>query len=124
MSPRSAAAIWCERRFFVLARRCCLPGAQAERRQQHIEYPPDRIVALILERDPDPNPERWSKQGRQFTVINAKAEYAAHTGPKATPWAGHKVGKHCTAQGNILAGEGVVNSMVEAFENTTGHLYG
>jgi uncharacterized Ntn-hydrolase superfamily protein len=45
-----------------------------------------------------------------------------YTGPKATPWAGHKQGKYCTAQGNILAGEAVVADMVKAFEETTGHL--
>jgi uncharacterized Ntn-hydrolase superfamily protein len=55
-------------------------------------------------------------------VMNANGEYAAFTGPKATPWAGNKGGKYCTAQGNILAGEDVVNGMVAGFENTTGHL--
>ena len=51
-----------------------------------------------------------------------KGNYAAHTGPQATPWAGNKGGKFCTAQGNILAGEAVVTDMVDAFEKTTGHL--
>jgi len=41
---------------------------------------------------------------------------------KASAWAGHKGGKLCTAQGNILAGEAVVNGMVEAFEKAEGHL--
>jgi uncharacterized Ntn-hydrolase superfamily protein len=85
-------------------------------------YSPERIVKLIHESDPDPDPARWTKEGRQFAVMNSKGEYAAFTGPKATPWAGNKGGKFCTAQGNILAGEGVVNGMVEAFENTSGHL--
>src|SRR5579862_9010400 len=47
-------------------------------------YPPDKIIRLIQESDPDPDPVRWSKQGRQFAVMNAKGEYAAFTGPKAT----------------------------------------
>ncbi len=85
-------------------------------------YAPDKIIKFIWDADPDPDPARWSKEGRQFAVMNAKGEYAAYTGPKATPWAGNKGGKFCTAQGNILAGEGVVNGMVEGFENTTGHL--
>ena len=85
-------------------------------------YMPDKIVKLIHESDPDPDPVRWSKQGRQFAVMNAKGDYAAFTGPKATEWAGNKGGKFCTAQGNILAGEAVVTGMVEAFEKTTGHL--
>ena len=54
--------------------------------------------------------------------MNPKGEYAAFTGPGATTWAGHKGGKFCTAQGNILAGEAVVNGMVDAFEKTTGHI--
>jgi uncharacterized Ntn-hydrolase superfamily protein len=83
---------------------------------------PDDIIKQILAEDTDPLPDRWSKQGRQFAVMNLKGEYAAHTGPKATEWAGNKGGKFCTAQGNILAGPDVVNNMVERFENTTGHL--
>jgi uncharacterized Ntn-hydrolase superfamily protein len=85
-------------------------------------YAPEKIVKMIHESDPDPDSARWTKEGRQFAVMNAKGEYAAFTGSKATVWAGNKGGKFCTAQGNILAGEGVVNGMVEAFENTTGHL--
>ena len=85
-------------------------------------YEPARIVTMIHDSDPDPDPARWTKQGRQFAVMNAKGEYAAFTGPKASVWAGHKGGKSCTAQGNILAGEAVVDGMVEAFEKTPGHL--
>jgi uncharacterized Ntn-hydrolase superfamily protein len=83
---------------------------------------PAAVVKRVWESDPDPRPEDWTKQGRQFAVMNARGEYAAYTGPKATPWAGHKGGKFCTAQGNILAGEPVVDSMVAAFERTPGHL--
>jgi len=83
---------------------------------------PQAILKAIWESDPDPQPERWTKHGRQFAVINQKGEVAAFTGSKATEWAGHKTGKYCTAQGNILAGEAVVSDMVRAFETTTGHL--
>jgi uncharacterized Ntn-hydrolase superfamily protein len=83
---------------------------------------PDAIVKQIWERDPDPLPDNWTKQGRQFAVMNLKGEYAAFTGPKATEWAGHKSGKYATAQGNILAGPAVVANMIEAFEKTPGHL--
>ena len=83
---------------------------------------PDAIVRQIFEQDPDPLPDNWTKQGRQFAVMNLKGDYAAFTGPKATEWAGHKSGKFATAQGNILAGPAVVNNMIEAFEKTPGHL--
>jgi len=83
---------------------------------------PRDIIKKIWESDPDPQPQGWTKQGRQFAVINAKGEVAAFTGGKATNWAGDRQGKYCTAQGNILAGEGVVTGMVKAFESTTGHI--
>ena len=83
---------------------------------------PDAIIKAIWDSDPDPLPDNWSKQGRQFAVMNAKGEYAAYTGPKAPEWAGNKGGKFCTAQGNILAGEAVVTNMINAFETTEGHL--
>jgi uncharacterized Ntn-hydrolase superfamily protein len=83
---------------------------------------PAAIVKAILDSDPDPRPSDWTKEGRQFAVMDAKGNYAAYTGPKATTWAGNKGGKYCTAQGNILAGEGVVAGMVDAFEKTEGHL--
>ncbi len=82
---------------------------------------PDAIIKKIWEADPDPRPS-YPRQGRQFAVMNAKGDYSAYTGPKADAWAGDKGGKFCTAQGNILAGEAVVDGMVTAFEATAGHL--
>ena len=85
---------------------------------------PEAIVKAILDSDPDPGyrGQPWPKAGRQFAVMDAQGNYAVHTGPGATAWAGHKTGKFCTAQGNILAGEAVVTDMVSAFEKTEGHL--
>ena len=85
---------------------------------------PAAIIKAIWDSDPDPglNGRSWPKEGRQFAVMDAKGNYAAFTGPKASTWAGHKGGKFCTAQGNILAGEQVVTNMVDAFEKATGHL--
>ena len=83
---------------------------------------PAAILKAIWESDPDPRPDNWTKQGRQFAVIDARGQTAVYTGPKATGWAGHRQGKFSTAQGNILAGEPVVTGMVEAFEATPGHL--
>ena len=83
---------------------------------------PAAIIKAVLESDPDPRPADWTKEGRQFAVMDARGNYAAYTGPQATTWAGNKGGKYCTAQGNILAGEGVVNGMVDAFEKGEGHL--
>ena len=83
---------------------------------------PEAIIKQIWDNDPDPQPQRWTKQGRQFAVMDAKGNHAVFTGPKASTWAGHKQGKYATAQGNILAGEPVVVNMITAFEKTSGHL--
>jgi uncharacterized Ntn-hydrolase superfamily protein len=83
---------------------------------------PAAIIKAVWDSDPDPRPSDWTKEGRQFAVMDAKGNYAAFTGPKARAWAGHTGGKFCTAQGNILAGEAVVNDMVSAFEATEGVL--
>lgn len=84
----------------------------------------EEVVRRVWEADPDPRPDSWSKHGRQFAVIDAQGRVAAFTGPRATAWAGHKScsvdGARCTAQGNILAGAAVVDSMVAAYERTAG----
>lgn len=59
---------------------------------------------------------------RQVGVIDAKGNGAAFTGKGCYDWAGDRVGKHCVAQGNILAGEAVVNDMIDTFEQTEGSL--
>lgn len=86
------------------------------------DLPPEEVVRRIWESDPDPHPETWSKHGRQFAVMNARGEVAVYTGPRANEWAGHRIGKYASAQGNILASEEVVNEMIRAFETTEGHL--
>jgi uncharacterized Ntn-hydrolase superfamily protein len=80
------------------------------------------VVRVVWERDPDPDTTQWSKYGRQFAVVDTKGNVAAYTGPRATPWAGDKQSAHVTAQGNILAGPGVVDSMIAAYERTPGAL--
>ena len=85
---------------------------------------PAGVIKQILDNDTDPGLRggRWQKAGRQFAVISPTGDTAVHTGPEASTWAGHKQGKYCTAQGNILAGPAVVEGMVKAFEETKGRL--
>jgi uncharacterized Ntn-hydrolase superfamily protein len=83
---------------------------------------PEEVVTRILADDPDPIPDRWTKAGRQFSVMDARGNVATHTGPDASEWAGHRIGEHVSAQGNILAGPAVVDDMVSAFGETPGHL--
>ena len=83
---------------------------------------PSDVIETILANDPNPRPERWMIEGRQFSVMDALGNVATHTGPQASDWAGHRTGQYVSAQGNILAGPAVVDDMVEAFEGTEGHL--
>jgi len=62
------------------------------------------------------------KDGRQFAIIDAQGNIAAYTGPNAPTWAGNRQGKSWSAQGNILVGPQVVESMGRAFESTQGEL--
>jgi uncharacterized Ntn-hydrolase superfamily protein len=84
------------------------------------------VVQRVLAADPDPDPARWTKEGRQFAVIDARGNVATHTGPRASAWAGGRTCSaphRCAAQGNILAGAAVVDSMIAAFERTPGRLH-
>jgi uncharacterized Ntn-hydrolase superfamily protein len=78
------------------------------------------VLKEVMDKDPDL--ASFRKAGRQFAVIDAKGNVAAHTGPSAQAWAGDRQGKWVTAQGNILAGKQVVDSMLAAFERTSGAL--
>ena len=62
------------------------------------------------------------KEGRQVAIVDAHGNVAAYTGPHAPNWAGDRQGKTWSAQGNILAGPQVVESMGRAFEATPGEL--
>lgn len=116
--------LWAEAGVGVVATQAIVDvsyGPQALRllRQGH---KPAQVVRRVYDHDRDPQPKDWTKQGRQFAVMDARGAYAAFTGPRASTWAGHKGGAHCTAQGNILAGPQVVEAMVAAFEKAAGHL--
>ena len=62
------------------------------------------------------------KDGRQVAIVDGKGAIAAYTGPNAPTWAGDRQGKTWSAQGNILVGPQVVESMGRAFEATHGEL--
>lgn len=81
-----------------------------------------QVVDSLYAQDPDPLPERWSKEGRQYAVVDSRGRVAVFTGPRASEWAGHRTAEHVTAQGNILAGPEVVDAMIEAYQATEGHI--
>ncbi|HVE69817.1 MAG TPA: DUF1028 domain-containing protein [Thermoanaerobaculia bacterium] len=116
--------LWADAEVGVVATQAIIDVAYGERGLELLRagLTPEAAVKAIWESDPDPSPVDWTKHGRQFAIMDARGRYGAFTGSKATAWAGHKGGKFCTAQGNILAGAEVVDAMVAAFEKTEGHL--
>ena len=80
------------------------------------------VVRYVWDNDPDPNPARWAKTGRQFAVVDSKGNVAVYTGPTAPAEAHNTQGAHVTAQGNTLASKAVTESMIAAFTRTPGHL--
>ncbi len=59
---------------------------------------------------------------RQVGIVDATGRVATFTGKRCNDWAGGRTGKHYTVQGNILAGQQVVDAMAEAFEKAEGDL--
>lgn len=96
-------------------------GAIASQAHSNVHYGPralelmsagrsvEEIARLLPAGDP-------KAEFRQFGIVDARGEAAAHTGPKIDGWAGHRLGKHYTVQGNTLAGEQVVAAMAQTFE--------
>jgi uncharacterized Ntn-hydrolase superfamily protein len=75
----------------------------------------EEVIKLLTEDDP-------GKDVRQVGIVDSKGNPATYTGSKCTAWAGGKTGKHYACQGNILAGEAVVDDMAKAFEEAKGPL--
>ena len=77
--------------------------------------PAEEVIKLLTDADK-------GKDARQLGVVDAKGNAANFTGPKCNAWAGAKTGTNYTCQGNLLAGEAVVNDMAKAFEEAKGPL--
>ncbi|MDT7888112.1 MAG: DUF1028 domain-containing protein [Desulfurococcales archaeon] len=76
---------------------------------------PGTVVEELLRDDP-------YREARQVGIIDAKGRAAAFTGKNCIDWKGHKFGRNVVVLGNILKGEEVLDSMLNAFEETEGEL--
>ncbi|MGH2317133.1 DUF1028 domain-containing protein [Planococcus sp. SE5232] len=76
---------------------------------------PEEVIDKLVADDP-------GRSLRQVAVINSDGEASAYTGHECYDWAGHKVGKHHSCQGNILVSEKTVSEMSRAFEESEGTL--
>ena len=68
----------------------------------------DQVLEAVCAWDPD-------IERRQFAVVDRAGGVAAHTGVEAHEHAGHRLGDGFVAAGNLLAGPGVLDAMVQAF---------
>lgn len=55
---------------------------------------------------------------RQLGIVSADGRSATFTGDECFAWAGGQAGENYAAQGNILAGDGVVAAMAVSFEHS------
>lgn len=76
---------------------------------------PQQIIDSLLKADDRP-------AHRQLAIIDARGQAAVYTGDSCLDWRGSKTGPTYSCQGNLLTGQGVVDSMAAAFESTTGEL--
>ena len=76
---------------------------------------PAEALERVLADDP-------GRETRQLGVVTADGRSAAFTGADCLDWAGHRTGDGFAVQGNILAGEAVVDEMVRAFGTSSGPL--
>lgn len=73
----------------------------------------DEVLKIILEKDTSP-------EDRQVGIVDRYGNSASFTGKNNIQWAGHKNDKYVAIQGNILAGQKVIDTMFKVFKNTEG----
>jgi uncharacterized Ntn-hydrolase superfamily protein len=76
---------------------------------------PAAVIAELIRDDP-------AAEDRQIGVVAPDGAAATFTGAGCMDWAGGVAGDGYAAQGNILAGAGVVRALAETFEQTRGAL--
>lgn len=68
----------------------------------------EEVVQLLTRGDED-------RDIRQLGIVDAQGRAASFTGDKCHAWAGHIVGEHFAVQGNLLAGEKVIQDMAASY---------
>jgi uncharacterized Ntn-hydrolase superfamily protein len=68
----------------------------------------DEVLAALVAGDP-------LADHRQVGIVDARGASATHTGRHCFAWAGGRTGPGFAAQGNILAGPGVVDGLADTF---------
>lgn len=96
-------------------------GAVATQSHANVAYGPDGLALLASGKSATEALAALTKADerrdtRQAGIVDAKGRASTFTGTQCFAWAGGKTGEGWAAQGNTLAGEGVVGAMGEAFE--------
>ncbi len=113
----------------VLGVGCIVPwgkagrGAIATQSAANTAYGPDGLE-LLKEKSAEEvvkllTSEDEGRAIRQLGVVDAQGRAASFTGEKCNSWAGHIVGKHFTVQGNLLAGEKVIQEMAAKYRTAS-----
>ncbi len=66
--------------------------------------------------------EDAERETRQVALVDAQGRVAVHTGSECLAWAGHQIGDGFSVQGNLLAGEAVIEAMATGFLRADGEL--
>ena len=74
----------------------------------------DALAALLADDD--------GRETRQVALVDSSGRAAAHTGRDCHDWAGHKCGAGFSVQGNLLAGEAVIEAMATGYTQADGEL--
>lgn len=96
-------------------------GAVATQAWANVAYGPEGLVLLEQGLTAPEVAQRLiaadeGRDYRQLGVVDVHGTAAAYTGSKCMHWAGHRVGKGFTCQGNILVSADTVDAMAEAYE--------
>lgn len=62
------------------------------------------------------------RETRQVALVDSSGGSAAHTGADCHDWAGHLTGSGFSVQGNLLAGEAVIDAMAIGYTRAEGEL--
>jgi uncharacterized Ntn-hydrolase superfamily protein len=102
-------------------------GAVATQALANLTYGPEGLALLERGRSAQEALDQLlddddMREQRQVGIVDTHGGAAAHTGAQCMDWAGHVIGAGFAAQGNILAGAGVVQALAETFTRATGEL--
>ena len=98
-------------------------GAIATQSYANVSYGPDGLELLAKGKSARETVSTLTsadrnKQRRQLGIVDAKGNSASFTGSDCHDWAGHIEKPHFCAQGNILNGKEVVDTMASSFEQS------